>query len=234
MGFQGTSRSDWGNQPVPVQGFQPCITTQTVVCGPVPLNWLPLSANGFSCVPAGQTPQIVPAATSASPTDPSTNGPNPFCDALTKGGIVFTTPDGGGSVTTPKEKCDAAQNSPALSSARSAYDSACAMLRSDQASQAVYTGLGAAMQGVAGGFTAAAFASGIAWFVALVFAILATIFGALAIVFFVLAGQAANRVGVDESLLDSAQQAWESAVAAVRAACCPACITINTADLVCA
>ena len=135
---------------------------------------------------------------------------------------------------TPKEKCDAAQNSPALSAARSAFVAACGTLRSEQSKVAVFTGLAAAMQAAAVAFTIAAATTSAAWYVALVLAILAVIFGALAITFAVLAGEAANRVAADETLLDSAQQAWESAVAAVRAACCSAWITINTADLVCA
>jgi hypothetical protein len=232
--LQVTSSAQSGNQLVPVQNFQPCIQTQTVECGPVPLGFLPLTANGTACVAAGQTPPIVPQATSASPTDPSPNGPNPFCPALTAGGTAFTTPDGGGSATTPKALCDAAQKSSALSVARSSFDSACGTLRSDQANVAAYTVVAANAQALAGGLTAAALASGVAWYVGLVLGILATIAGAIAIAFMVLAAQAASRVASDESLLDSAQQAWESAVAAVRAACCPAWITVNTADLVCA
>jgi hypothetical protein len=237
VGFlQVTSSASSGYQVVAVPDFKPCIPGQTVEIGPVPLSFLPLTANGTGCVPAGQMPPMVPTATSQSPTDPNTTGPNPFCDALTHGGTVDTTSGGGGSIMTPqspKELCDAAQNSAALSAARSSYVSACALLRRDQANLTAYLAVAAAAQGAAAGFTAAAFATGIAWYVALVFAILAIIFGAIAIAFFVLAGQAANDVGFDESLLDSAQKAWESAVAAVRAACCPAWITINTADLVC-
>lgn len=233
-GLQVTSRSDLGNQPVPVQGFQPCIPTQTVPCGPVPLVWLPLTANAFVCGAAGDTPQIVPTATSPSPTDPNTNGANPFCAALTSGGTVLTTPGGGGSATTPKDMCDAAQNSAALTAARTAFESACGMLRSDQANAAVYVGLAAAFEGAAVTFTIASAATGLAFWVAIAFAILAIIFGGLAILFSALAGEAASRVASDESLLDSAQKAWESAIAAVRNACCPAWITINTADLVCA
>lgn len=229
-----TSSPELANLPVQVTGFTPCVPMQTVVCGPVPLDWLPLSASGYACGPDGQPQQMVPTATSASPTDPHTDGSNPFCDALTHGGVILTTQDGGGSAMTPKEKCDAAQHSPALSAARSAFDSACGTLRSDQSNVAVYTGLAAAMQAAAVAFTVAAVTTSAAWYVALVLGILATIFGALAITFAVLAGEAANRVAADEVLLDSAQQAWQSAIAAVRAACCSAWITINTNDLVCA
>lgn len=230
-----TSSAQSLNQPIAVPDFKPCVPSQTIQCGPVPLLFLPLSANGFLCGgPAGQTPNTVPSATSPSPTDPNTTGSNPFCAALTSGGTVLTTFDGGGSTTTPQEMCVAAQNSAALSAARSSFESACAMLRSDQANVTVYVGAAAATQAAAAAFTAAAFATGLAWFVALGFAIAASITGALAIIFSILAGQAASNVGADESLLDSAQKAWESGVAAVKSACCPAWITVNTADLVCA
>ncbi len=48
------------------------------------------------------------------------------------------------------------------------------------------------------------------------FVILAMIVGTVAVLFSILAAVAASRVGSDESLLDSAQIAWESAMAAVR------------------
>ncbi|MBZ5625230.1 MAG: hypothetical protein LAQ69_41990 [Acidobacteriia bacterium] len=234
--LQVTSRPELGNQPVPFQGFQACIPTQNVTCGPVPLTWLPLTANGYLCAGAGQTTSSmlpVPSATSQSPTDPNPNGPSPFCDAQTHGGIFYTTPTGGGSATNPPDPCDAAQKSPALSAARSYYEYACGLLRSDQANVTVYTGIAAAAQAAAIGFTAAAAASGILWYVAAVFAVIAMIFGAIALLFSLLAAQASIDLGLDETRLDLAQKAWESAIAAVRTACCPALITISTADLVC-
>jgi hypothetical protein len=219
-------------QPVPVQNFVRCIPTQTIVCGPVPLVFLPLTASGTGCVPAGQTVTLVPTATSASPTDPFTTGPNPFCDALTAGGIAFVTPEGGGFGTTPQERCDAAQKSPALGAARSAFDSACAHLRSDQSNVTAYVGAAAAAATIGGGLVAAAVM--VPYPANVVLAVLAVIAFAVAIIFSILAVNAIHDVGVDEGLLEAAQRAWESAVAAVRAACCPAWITINTADLVCA
>jgi hypothetical protein len=56
---------------------------------------------------------------------------------------------------------------------------------------------------------------------------------AIALSFSIAAALTASAVAFDESVLDSCQQAWESAVAVVKTACCPAWITINTADLVC-
>ena len=230
-----TSSAQSLNQPIAVPDFKPCIPTQTVACGPVPLSFLPLTANAFLCgALEGQPPNTVPSATSQSPTDPIPVGSNPFCPALTSGGTVTTTFGGGGSTMTPQEMCAAAQNSAALSTARSAFVSACAMLRMDQANVTADAGAAAALQAAAGAAAAASAIASLAWFVALAFGIVATILGGLAIVFSILAGEAAKHVGIDESLMDSAQQAWESAVAAVRTACCPGWITINTADLVCA
>jgi len=231
--LQVTSSAQSGNQPIPVQNFQQCIPTQSVVCGPVPLSFLPLTASGTGCAPVGQIPTMVPMATSASPTDPNMTGVNPFCDALTAGGIAFTTPDGGGSATTPKELCDAAQNSSALSEARSAFEFACEMLRSDQANVTAFVGAAAAAAAVCAALIAAAVVVA-NWIAQLVLAIAAVVAGAIALIFSMLAAQAASDVSMDEDLLDSAQKAWESAVAAVKKACCPAWITVNTADLVCA
>jgi len=175
----------------------------------------------------------VPSATSPSPTDPFTVGPNPFCDALTKS--VDTIVGSGGSVTSPQGQCAAAQTSPALSAARSSFDSACAKLRRDQANVAAYVGAAAVLGTIAGGFIAAAATVGTAYWIAeIVLALLALFFACMAALFSSMAAQAAIDVGSDESLLDMAQQAWESAVAAVKTACCPAWITVNTADLVCA
>jgi hypothetical protein len=222
-------------QQIPVKDFQPCIqTSQTLAIGPVPLLFLPLTANGTGCVAPGQTAPILPQETSSSPTDPGTTSPNPFCDALTKDNTVFTTAGSGGSVTspkTPKELCDAAQMSPALMAARSSFESACGMLRADQANVTAYTAVAAAAATVCAGFIAAAATT--PWPVNLGLALVAVVFGIIALIFVLLAATAAIAVGSDESVLDMAQQAWESAVAAVKTACCPAWITINTSDLVC-
>jgi len=179
-------------------------------------------------------PRPEPVTTSPSPDDPSPNGPNIFCDVLSSG-TIDTTPGGGGSVTSPQEKCAAAQKSSALSAARSSYESACAMLRSDQALVTVSDTCGAAAAATATLAALVALAAiPVPWVVSIIIWTLITVASALAIAFSVLAAQTASRVGSDESILDMAQQAWEAAVAAVRTACCPAWITINTADLVCA
>jgi len=226
-----TSSAATLHQLVQVKGFQACIPySQTLECGPVPSNFLPLTATGFGC--PGDSESIVPSATSPSPDDPSPNGPNIFCDVLSSG-TIDTTPGGGGSVTSPQEKCAAAQKSSALSAARSSYESACAMLRSDQALVTVYIGAAAAATATLAALVALA-AIPVPWVVSIIIWTLITVASALAIAFSVLAAQTASRVGSDESILDMAQQAWEAAVAAVRTACCPAWITINTADLVCA
>lgn len=233
--LQVTSSAATMNQPLAVPDFKTCIASQTLEIGPVPLSFLPLTASGTGCAAPGQTPPTVPAATSPSPTDPNTTGPNPFCDALTHGGTVDTTSGGGGSIMTPqspKELCDAAQNSPALSFARHLFEDACADLRKDQANVAAYAGVAAAAAAVAAAFIAAAVAVEF-WVDQLVFAALAAIFGGIALAFSILSAQAASQVSGDESFMDKAQMAWESAVAAVRTACCPAWITITTADLVC-
>jgi hypothetical protein len=211
------------HQLVQVQGFQACIPySQTLQCGPVPLQFLPLTATGFGC--PGDSESIVPPAISPSPDDTGL-GPNLFCDVLPPGPID-TTPGGGGSVMSPQEKCAAAQKSSALTAARTSYESACGMLRSDQAMVSFYIGAAAAATATLTALVAIAaipmpiYVSAIIW-------TLITIVSALAIAFTVLAAQAASRVGSDETILDMAQQAWEAAVAAVKTACCP------TADLVC-
>jgi hypothetical protein len=228
-----TSSAPSGSTPIPFMGFQPCIPgSQSLTIGPVPLSFLPLVASGLGCGAPGSV-SVVPSGTSPSPTDPFTDGPNPFCDALTKS--VDTIVGSGGSVTSPQGQCAAAQMSPALSAARSSFDSACAMLRRDQANVTAYTGIAAVLGAIAVGFVAAAATVGTAnWIAEIVLALLALFFGCMAALFSYMAAQAAINVGSDESLLDSAQRAWESAVAAVKTACCPAWITVNTADLVCA
>jgi hypothetical protein len=122
--------------------------------------------------------------------------------------------------------------SPALSAARHNFDVACAALRSDQANVAAYAAVAAAAAAVAAAAIGAAIATP-NWIAAIVLAVIAIISGAIAVAFSVLAAASSNNVSFDEGLLDSAQKAWESAVAAVRTACCPAWITINTNDLVC-
>ena len=110
--------------------------------------------------------------------------------------------------------------------------SACARLPTDQANVTVYTAVATVAAGIAGVLIALAIAADF-WVAQLVLGFLAALFAAVAEAFFMLAADAAWWVGFDESLLDSAQRAWQSAVAAVRTACCPAWITMNTDDLVC-
>jgi hypothetical protein len=227
---------------VPVTGFQQCIPSQTVTCGPVPLQFLPLSANARGC----GAPQIepVPTAVSASPGDPT--GPGPFCDALTAGGMyTYTTPGGstqpgggggptggpGAAPASPREACDAAQNSALLDLARARFNYACLWLRADQANFTAYTAGATAAWGVAGGLAAAAAST--PWPANLVLAILAVIAAAIALALTLLAAFAASAVSQDLQRLMDAQTIWRNAIAAVRRACCPAWIVIQTDDLVC-
>jgi len=220
-------------QRVPVQGFQECIPMQTVTCGPVPVSFLPLVASGTGCPAPGQaTGFYLPTAVSASPNDPI--GPGPFCDALTAGGIAYTTPGGGGGGPPPQtvhEKCDAAQNSAQLQAVRDWFTYWCSALRTDQSAVSAYVGAAATAAAIGAGFLAAAIAAG--WPAVVVFAILASVCFALALVFSILAALAGVDVGIDESGLASAQQSWQQLIAAVRKSCCPAWITISTNDLVC-
>ena|ERR1700722_157930 len=226
-----TSSADSGGISIAPTGFQPCIGYQTLQIGPVPLSFLPLIAAGTDCPADGGTPIAVPSATSQSPTDSMTTGMNPFCAALTGGGIVLTTVDGGGTTDTPQDKCAAAQNSADLASARSAFESACSALRSDQALVTAYAAVTAVAAALAAAFFAAAIVAVWPFNVVLALAFAACL--AVALIFLAYTIAATSDVGADEALLDGAQRAWEAGVAAVKNACCAAWITVNTADLVC-
>jgi hypothetical protein len=229
-------------QPVPVSGFQQCIPTQTVDCGPVPLQFLPLTANGFGCGASELAP--VPVATSPSPND--STGPGPYCDVLTAGGtFTYTTQPGGtaqpgggspgspfGAGTTPRDACDAAQNSYVLDLARSRFNYACQLLRSDQANVGAYSAAAATAATIAGGFIAAAALVSF-WVAQLILAALAAVAAAVAIIFTALAFAAAADVSRDQQWLAAAQTLWGNAIASVRRACCPAWIVIQTDDLSC-
>src|SRR5436190_18345745 len=227
-------------QQVPVSGFQQCVPTQTVDCGPIPLSFLPLSAHGFGCGVSAMAP--VPVAISPSPNDPT--GPAPYCDVLTAGGdFTYTTAGGttqsGGSSpwtpfggTTPREACDAAQNSSALALARSRFDYACQLMRSDQANSTAYFAAAGVMAAIAGGFIAAAAIASF-WVVQLILAALAAIAAAVALILTALAVAAAADVSRDQQWMADAQTLWRTTVASVKRACCPAWILISTDDLVC-
>lgn len=228
-------------QPVPVSGFQQCIPTQTVDCGPVPLSFLPLSAQGFGCGASQLAP--VPVATSPSPNDPT--GPSPYCDILTAGGdFTYTTQTGGTAQpgggtpwtpfggTTPREACDAAQNSSALALARSRFDYACQLKRSDQANSTAYFAAAGVMAAIAGGFIAAA-AIVEFWVAQLILAALAAIAAAVALILTALALAAAADANRDQQMMDAAQTLWRNTVASVKRACCPDWILISTDDLTC-
>ena len=229
-----------GAQPVPVTDFHKCVPFQTVECGPVPVQFLPLTANGLGCDGGSQLP--VPSATSASPLDPT--GPGPFCDALTAGGtFTYTQPGGtaqpGGAPAgapsggdTPMAACDAAQHSSQLDLARNLFYSACQLLRFDQASVSAYSAAAGVAAALAGGLVAAAAASGNIYTL-IAFAIAAAVAAAVALIFLALALAAAANVSRDQQILASAQTAWRNAIASVRRACCPAWIVISTDDLVC-
>jgi hypothetical protein len=229
-------------QQVPVTGFQQCIPTQTVDCGPVPLNFLPLTAKGFGCGVSVMTQ--VPVAISPSPNDPT--GPGPYCDILTAGGdFTYTTQPGGtgqpgpgspgspfGVGATPRDACNAAQNSSVLDLARSRFDYACQLSRSDQANSTAYFAAAGVMAAIAGGFIAAA-AIATFWVVQLILAVLAAIAAAVALILTALALAAAADVSRDQQWMAAAQTLWRNAVASVKRACCPDWIIISTDDLTC-
>jgi hypothetical protein len=67
---------------VPVMGFESCIaTSQTLPCGPVPVSWLALTANGTSC-PADPSMPPPPLASAASPAPDDPGGIAPYCSGL--------------------------------------------------------------------------------------------------------------------------------------------------------
>jgi hypothetical protein len=123
-------------------------------------------------------------------------------------------------------------NSPLLDSARANFDMWCAQLRTDNLKVSVYAASAGAAAGLAGIFGAAAFASG-NWVTGVILGAIATVLTAVAIAFLVLANQAASSAGLDLTFLNQAQQSWRNAIAAVKRACCPAWIVIDTNDLVC-
>ncbi len=226
--------------PVTVTGFQECIPSQTVECGPVPGQFLPLTARGLAC--PGSIEPVQPSI-SPSPLDPG--GIGPWCHLLADAGPITLTQPGGtgmtgggpagmptGGATTPMDACAAAQNSSLLDLAHSRFDTACQWLRSDQANAAA---LGVAA-GVAGGIAAALIGAAAAagfWVAQLILIALAAIAAAVALALTILAIDAAANIGRDQRMLADAQTIWRNAIAAVKSACCPDWIVINTDDLVC-
>ena len=216
--------------PIPLT-FQPCIQYEVVEFGPLSPSLLPLTARGTDCALGS----IVQSPLSPSPGD--LGGPGPFCEVLPPvPPIGFTTVGGGGggggAPPTPQDKCFAAQHSPLLDSARNLFTTACGMYRTDQALAALYGGLAFAAWQVAAGLASGAAAAGITW-VGLGFAIAASVVTCIAAVFAALAGHAVANFSADLGLMDLAQTLWHNAIASVKMACCPAWISISTADLTC-
>ncbi|MGA8925732.1 MAG: hypothetical protein WB462_05875 [Solirubrobacterales bacterium] len=235
--------------PVPTPDFQQCIPLQTVACGPVPLDFLPLTATGRGCDGGAQV-EPVPSATSPSPLDPG--GPGPWCDILTAGGTyTYTTTQPGGTAqpgglagalglsgllgdggpTTPRAACDAAQNSSLLTGARNQFEYFCLLLRSDEAMSTAFfaaAGTAAAIAGVIAGVASAA-----PYPANVILALVAATFAAAALILTLLAFQFVANASRDRQMMALAQTAWRNAVAAVKLACCPDWITIGTDDLVC-
>jgi hypothetical protein len=237
--LQVTSSPATMSAPVTVTGFQECIPSQIVECGPVPTQFLPLTARGLPC--PGSIEPVQPSV-SPSPLDPG--GIGPWCHLLADAGPITLTQPGGTGMTgggpagmptggaTPMDACAAAQNSSLLDLAHSRFDTACQWLRSDQANAAAYGVAAGAAAAVCAALIVAAVEAGF-WVAQLILAVLAAIAGAVALAFTILAADAAANIGRDQRMLADAQAIWRDAIASVRSACCPDWIVINTDDLVC-
>jgi hypothetical protein len=207
---------------LPVPGFSPCLaTSQSLAVGPVPGDFLPMTAHGLSC-PQGATPsRMLMPADSPAPTDAP--GVGPFCSVLNS--------------TPPTLTCLSAQRSGVLDAARSSFNTACVASRADAANQASYSSASSDAAAIAGALIGGAVAAlavpvygeGVA--ALLVF--LAVFFALLTIWFAALAAQAAASAGEDESRMLAAQNAFQQALNRIRTVCCPDWIYVNENDLTC-